>query len=187
MNELISRTFETTCQSYKHILENYYPAHDSNGFTERNLTFNFSHNYLSENKEAIIWQECPLKDGKHFDTLIIDDQKNSIVIVEAKRLNSEGKLNEIVNDFDRIVKFNNEIGLKGERRNYDIYGLLLIDVWVSKKRGENDRRAILLEDLNEKIVHGNHFEKRLVDIGYTDDSSDGFNEKYHLAYKLFQL
>jgi hypothetical protein len=186
MKEIIRRAFKATVQSYEHILQNYYPAHGSNGFTERNLTFNFSHNYLLENRNAIIWQECPYAKGNHFDSLIIDDQRKCVVLIEAKRLNSVVKLNEIVKDHNQIKVDFIGINLDG-KEDYDKYGMLLIDVWVSKKRGENDRRAKLLKELNEKIPYGNDFEQNLVDIGYTEDANDGFNEKYHLAYKLFKL
>ena len=54
MKEIIDNVFITTVKSYEKILGRYYPAHGSNGFTERNLTFNFSRNYLLENNNAII-------------------------------------------------------------------------------------------------------------------------------------
>ncbi len=86
--KIISTVFEKMCNSYENIFEQYYPSHGSNGFTERNLTFYFSHNYLSINCNSIIWQEVPIDNKKHFDTLIIDNDNNnkSIIIIEAKRL-----------------------------------------------------------------------------------------------------
>ena len=79
MKEIIKTVFDNTVKSYERFLKDYYPAHGSNGFTERNLTFNFSHNYLLENPNAIIWQEVPLSEGReHFDTLIIDADSKTI-------------------------------------------------------------------------------------------------------------
>jgi cysteine sulfinate desulfinase/cysteine desulfurase-like protein len=41
MLDLSKSAFQKMHQRYCKILNNYYPAHNSNGFTERNLTNNF--------------------------------------------------------------------------------------------------------------------------------------------------
>lgn len=183
MVNFIEEIFSATVTSYKSILSCYYPAHRSNGFTERNLTFNFSYNYLLKNEEAIIWQESPLEDGKHFDTLIIDDKRKTIIIVEAKRLQNENKSIQIAKDFEKINTHFGEIKLEDQRKTYSKYGLLLIDIWISKTKNDNDKRAKLLDKLNLDLQSGNNiFSKRGVDIDYTS-----YKEKYYLAYKLFPV
>lgn len=182
MKEIINNVFLDTIKSYEKILSNYYPAHNSNGFTERNLTFNFSHNYLLKNNEAIIWQECPLKEGKHFDTLIIDDQKKTIIVIEAKRLQSENKLNQVKADYERIIEHFGEINLDEKRQSYSKYGLLLVDIWISIKNEKNDKRNKLLERLNFELKAGNSFERNVIDINYEE-----YNENYSLSYKLFSI
>lgn len=183
MKEIINNVFETTVKSYEKILSGYYPAHGSNGFTERNLTFNFSHNYLLENQDAIIWQESPLKDGKHFDTLIIDEEKRAIIVVEAKRLQNEKKTESIYNDFRRINNHFEEINLPSDKLSYSKYGLLLIDVWISKKKEDNDKRAILLKEL---ILDDRYNDIRHEKLEVKIDSFD-CSESYHLVYKLFPI
>jgi len=182
MEKRIDDVFSETVKSYENILKRYYPSHGSNGFTERNITFNFSHNYLAKNEKAIIWQECPLKDGKHFDTLIIDDEKEAIIIVEAKRLQNEKKLESVVNDFNRINEYSSEIKLDDNRLTYRKYGLLLIDVWISKTKESEDIRAKLLNKLNLGTLDKDTIFPKQVDLDYTD-----YSEKYHLAYKLFSV
>lgn len=183
MTKNIENVFLATVKSYEKVLGGYYPAHGSNGFTEKNLTFNFSHNYLLENQDAIIWQESPLEKGKHFDTLIIDDKKKAIVVVEAKRLQNEKKSESIYNDFRRINNHFKEINLHGEKLSYTKYGLLLIDVWISKKKGTADKRARLLKDLFSDDRYNDIQHKELEVIIDSFDCS----ETYHLVYKLFLI
>jgi hypothetical protein len=183
MKEIIENVFLATVKSYEKILCEYYPAHGSNGFTERNLTFNFSHNYLIENQDAIIWQESPLEKGKHFDTLIIDDKKKVIIVIEAKRLQNEKKSESIYNDFRRINDHIKEITLHGEKLSYTKYGLLLVDVWISKKKGAADKRARLLKTLFSDDRYNDIQHKEL------EVKIDSFKclESYHLVYKLFSI
>lgn len=183
MKDIIDSVFKATVKSYEKILSKYYPAHGSNGFTERNLTFNFSNNYLLKTPDAIIWQESPLKDRKHFDTLIIDEEKRAIIVVEAKRLQNEKKTESIYNDFRRINNHFGEINLHGDKLSYSKYGLLLIDVWISKKKGVADKRARQLENLFSDDRY-NDIQRKELEVKI--DSFD-CSESYHLVYKLFPI
>jgi hypothetical protein len=136
MKELIKTVFNKTVASYERFLGRYYPAHGSNGFTERNLTFNFSHNYLIKNDNAFVWQEVPLGDREHFDTLIIDDEHKSILCIEAKRLGTEAKQISIEADLKRIRLCAEEIREKIDK-NYAVYALLLVDIWIPRENEEN--------------------------------------------------
>ena len=82
-----------------------------NGFTERNLTFNFCHAYLKQNHDAIVWQEIPIinVDRQHVDSIIID--KNWIIYIEAKRLYDITHFELLLDDLDRIKKHHSDIPL----------------------------------------------------------------------------
>lgn len=180
MNKIIIKVFNKTVESYEQILENYYPAYDSNGFTERNQTFNFSHNYLLLNPNAIIWQEVPIWNKKHFDTLIIDNEENCIIIIEAKRLGTETNFISIQKDFDRIKeKHNSAVGVTDKfNEGYSLYALLLVDLWIPKENRE--------KKLEQKV----NFEK-MKGFGYfshpiNEDTLES-NETYHLGFKLVKI
>ncbi len=175
MGNFINEIFKATAKSYENILSRYYPSHGSNGFTERNLTFNFSHNYLTGNPEAIIWQECPLKEKGHFDTLIIDENKKSVIVIEAKRLQSDGKKESIEADSKRIKEKYHEINGIEKYAGYQKYALLLVDAWVSKERVEKDNR--------HKLLHEFASAESISEIKINFDCS----ERYYLAYKLQEI
>lgn len=191
--ELISEVFEKTVESYGKTLKNYYPSHKSNGFTERNLTFNFSHNYLmqcslNKNESVIIWQEVPLGNREHFDTLIIDEENESIIIIEAKRLGTEAKQHSIQEDFDRIEKSFKLAKGVSERlaKKYSLYALLLVDIWMPKKRkGSANKKENLKYDFeNYKTIQSYG---RFADEKCLYRSNADFKETYHLGYKLIML
>lgn len=50
----IDKTFTDTGKTYINTFKHYYPSHNGNGFTERNQTFNFSHNYLKDGYDAVV-------------------------------------------------------------------------------------------------------------------------------------
>jgi len=138
--QIVQEVFNNMGKMYESIFETYYPSHKSNGFTERNLTFYFTHFYLQNFKklsDIIIWQEAPLKEGGHFDTLIIDKVNEIIFIVEAKRLQNEKKGKSIEADYDRILEKFNKIANFDNYSDFNKYALLLTDIWIPKKKIEN--------------------------------------------------
>lgn len=71
MIETILKRMQTR---YSRMLDTYYPAFETTGFTERNLTFNFCHEALSLNDNLIVWQEAPFcNKSEHLDSIIFDD------------------------------------------------------------------------------------------------------------------
>ncbi len=82
-----------------------------NGFTERNLTFNFCHSYLKQNPNAIVWQEIPITsvNRQHVDSIIID--KDWIIYIEAKRLYDLTHFELLLKDLDRIKEIHSNIPL----------------------------------------------------------------------------
>lgn len=124
---------------YSQMLDTYYPAFETTGFTERNLTFNFCHEALCLNENMIAWQEVPLSDKEqHLDSIIFDDVNKSIYIVEAKRLGAEGAIGSIENDMDRLEGLSEKwTKIRGiddiyvpERKNYTKYFVVLVDLWA---------------------------------------------------------
>lgn len=134
---------------YSRMLDTYYPAFDSTGFTERNLTFNFCHEALCLNDKLIVWQEAPLQDkSSHLDSVIFDDEHKSLYLVEAKRLGAVNALDSINLDMDRLTKISVDWrqirGVDDEARNrivavrkyYTKYLVILVDLWANRESSE---------------------------------------------------
>lgn len=109
---IVTETYKSVIKKYKDIFnkKGYLPTktHSSlgiNGFTERNLTFNFCNSYL-ENQEAIVWQEIPFFSEKHkrqhVDSIIIDEKNKWVIYLEAKRFYNLRYFNNILIDLNRI-------------------------------------------------------------------------------------
>ena len=124
--DVISKTYTSIINEYDRIFntEQYLPTKASrysiNGFTERNLTFNFCHNYLNlikqeqeENPNAIVWQEVPINNtnGEHIDSIIIDKYNNWVIYLEAKRFYDIHHFKYLLDDLKRIKKKHSDIPL----------------------------------------------------------------------------
>ena len=117
----ISETYKSVVGEYSNtFVENNYlptkPAQSSlviNGFTERNLTFNFCHAYLKQNPGAIVWQEIPIIDvnRQHIDSIIIDKKNDLVIYLEAKRLYDITHFEFLLDDLDRIKRHHSNIPL----------------------------------------------------------------------------
>ncbi len=140
-----------------------------NGFTERNLTFNFCHTYLKQNDKAIVWQEIPINnvDREHVDSIIIDE--NWVIYIEAKRLYDIAHFECLLDDLERIKKHHPNIPLPlGSPTNKAI--VLLADHYFN---GECKRKEDK-ENYYDKFFNG---EK----INNLDESS---NKNTDLAEKM---
>lgn len=207
----IRRTLVATGETYKNVFRYYYPAHDGNGFTERNQTFNFSHNYIKNSYDAVIWQElpvkCKVKEG-HIDTLIIDNELKIILFVEAKRISRSQisrKFSSIKDDINRLCADDFISSLpKGILINeYQHYILYLADVWYDDSEGKLDPRKGVLTDWKDKLKFENWIPKGsdVTEIGYgicqigkpssykqIDKIYEKNNqEEYNLMYRLYLL
>jgi len=126
---VISEIYKTVVEEYKYIFneKHYLPTKEAstliiNGFTERNLTFNFCQCYLKqqpdaiEHPNAIVWQEIPIisVDNEHIDSIIIDYKNNWVIYLEAKRLYDFKHFKSLLNDLDRIKKFHSDFPLPKE-------------------------------------------------------------------------
>ncbi|EMN7335877.1 hypothetical protein [Vibrio alginolyticus] len=127
---------------YTNILSQYYPAHGSTGFTERNLTNNLVVALESAFGEACIsWFEAPicLIDGKHIDAVVFHE--NITILIEAKRLTSvKQQMGCIERDVERMFSINTIKMLEKELRSNHSqrrrYSIVLADVWT-----ENDEKT----------------------------------------------
>jgi hypothetical protein len=195
---MIKQTFFETCRRYEQMLKNYYPAFNSNGFPERNLTFNFCSSFLkiwmkaSDKEDLIIWQEAPFIHGenqdkkKHFDSLIIDDQNNELYLIEAKRLRSKGKKMSIESDLNRLrsewknIKFDRE-----ERKKYKKYILILTDFWLPYGKRKSKVKNDLINWFENQLGGQEYFDKDKKEILNVIRSTR--NEKYYLLYKAWEI
>ncbi len=164
MEEILKRrvkeAFDDTINSYRNILNVFMPKFTER-LTERNLTFNFCHNYINRySKDAqaniIVWQELPLKNLKeghykeHVDSLIIDkeldEEKVAVFFVEAKSIYNGGKVATRAKqipfkDLGRMCEVCNPgedklykmPELPIDTRPFENYQLIIFDVWKGKK------------------------------------------------------
>lgn len=156
-SQFLDVVFDRMIERYKTMLNNYYPAFKSNGFTERNLSFNFCNSYLDLCKkdvedvvaDVIVWQEVPLfntqsnKHNNHIDSVIIDKKSKIIVFIEAKRIRSSKTYDLIHKDINR-VKENTKIPNIENFENFEKYAVFLTDIWISKFKNDI-RKKIKLE------------------------------------------
>jgi len=141
MSDLLKNYIDSACtrmkERYDNIFLSYYPAHDSTGFTERNLTNNFVSSFESVILgDTISWYEAPIADSKkkHIDAILINHEMQFAILIEAKRLaNPQSAIRSINADIDRITNpKNHEIllyGLSKTKAVKNIYGLIIADVW----------------------------------------------------------
>lgn len=143
--------FDAYVAQYNNVLSRMgYPAKNSTGFTERNLSVNFSKVYEKKNPEAVSWFEFQWGENndEHIDMVLKDVGSRTMFIVEAKRFSSPSdKIASIARDIKRIPKFIEELH---SLERFDvlegadcIYGMILADVWVKKSGRTGTKKRIL--------------------------------------------
>ena len=181
-NNTIEMVFENLIKEYQSSLKLYYPAHRSNGFTERNLTFNFCSLYKEKRKEfdknpnIAVWQEVPINNKQHFDSLIIDFDKKTVYIIEAKRLYNKNYYEKLKEDLKRIKFYYPEIpDFQKTISSFSIYAILLTDLWTSK----SDKKGHTKLELKKQVEK--EWEKPFKYIFATE------NEIYHISYFIEKI
>ncbi len=124
---VVSKAYTSIRGEYDRIFnkEHYLPttvsSYSINGFTERNLTFNFCHSYLIKQEQekkpnAIVWQEVPINNtnGEHIDSIIIDNDNNWVIYLEAKRFYDIHHFKYLMDDLKRIKKKHSDIPLPND-------------------------------------------------------------------------
>ncbi|MDX9697498.1 MAG: hypothetical protein RBT49_17030 [Bacteroidales bacterium] len=188
--EVVQEVFYNMSKMYESIFTSYYPSHGSNGFTERNLTFYFSHFYLKNANnlsDIIIWQEVPIQGGEHFDTLIIDTVNEMFFIIEAKRLQNKGKFESIKDDFEKIIQKNNQIKIPHEFTLFDKYAILLTDIWVPENNNKikKDIRDNFIDFKSELNIEKS-IEKHTIKIENINNYNHS-KEEYWIMYNLYEI
>lgn len=136
----LQTAFHNTIIKYSFILNNYYPAHKSTGFTERNLTNNFV-NALEQvlGNQAFAWYEAPLSAEKklHLDAIVFDKNKKTCFLIESKRFSDINK--KVVETKHDILRMSHqphhatlERGL-GDLKIEHRYAVVLVDIWTEGK------------------------------------------------------
>ena len=135
---------------YQKILGSFYPAKNSTGFPERNLSVNFSKAYEkaaeTKGQKSISWFELQFgeRNRSHVDAVIINLSINELLIVEAKRFSNPAlKIKEISKDIERIHRLAAELKTEDRIEMNKVkrcYGIVLADVWT-----ETDRKKQILE------------------------------------------
>ncbi len=125
---------------YQKILDSFYPAKNSTGFPERNLSVNLSKAYEKvaevKGQKSISWFELQFgeRNNSHVDAVIINLSTNELLVVEAKRFSNPAlKMKEVSKDIERIHSLVAELKTE-DRIEMDkikkCYGIVLADVWI---------------------------------------------------------
>ncbi len=147
--EKLTRVFERYKNIYCNIFNTLYPSKNSTGFTERNLSVNFSKAYESEYPHAITWFEFQFgkNNSLHYDALIIDPVNKDLYLIESKRFSKLfSKIREVQCDIERIndaaTLYKNEFSNRIDNfSEYTMYGIILADVWTENKNKTKVKRS----------------------------------------------
>ncbi len=142
------KVFECYQQQYSRIFNHLYPAKNSTGFPERNLSVNFIKGYenarASAREEIISWYEFQFgeRNNFHVDAILWNITLGELYLIESKRFSNPSiKIPEIKADVERIHALAKELmdehGTSKERINMDsvskVYGVILADAWNESK------------------------------------------------------
>lgn len=144
MEDILLESYYRMISDYGNIFRSYYPAHNSTGFMERNLTFYFCKALIdrlsdgSPMKQPFAWMEPPLPDkNQHMDAFVYSPHagQETAFFIEAKRFSDvTQKLQEVKDDIGRILNPKNRNHILGTqetplpcKRQYLVY---LADVWI---------------------------------------------------------
>lgn len=168
---------------YGNIFGHLYPAKNSTGFPERNLSVNFSKAYekvaTTKNQNAISWFEFQFgRNNKlHLDAVVINTSSNALFLVEAKRPFNNEKISEIGEDIDRIYSCLDELRntdndrISNMEKYRNIYGVVLADAWPKELK------------LNESILQAFKKNNFLTEFSTTikTNHKEISDEKYYVS------
>lgn len=142
------KVFECYQQQYSKIFRFLYPAKNSTGFPERNLSVNFIKGYEKARcltgEEIISWYEFQFgnRNNFHVDAVLWNTTLGELYLIESKRFNNPSvKIPEIHADIERIhalaKELRSEYQTPMQRISLDsiskIYGVILADAWSESK------------------------------------------------------
>lgn len=145
MERKVDKKFEKIFENYKtryeSILDVLYPAKNSTGFTERNLSVNFANAYVQDHPGSVTWYEFQFgeKNNLHLDAIIVNKEQKEILLIESKRFkNATSQVSAAERDILRICLAKDSYFEDFTSRidgffDCDIYGVMLADVWTETK------------------------------------------------------
>ena len=176
--------FDKVCIKFKHnyekIFEHIYPAKNSSGFTERNLSVNFAEAYektaMQLNQNCITWYEFQFgeKNNQHYDAVVVNITTKEILVIEAKRFNDlPKKIYSTVNDIHRINNFPAEILNENSCRItdfnlYKIYGVFLADIWTAGTSSPKLKKLIKAQYLSQNFINTNNRIQKFINEHWSD-------------------
>ena len=162
--EALESIFNLYKSRYLRIFEKIYPARNSTGFPERNLSVNFTKAYETyySNCDVISWFELQFgeNDNYHLDAVVANYTTKEIFLVEAKRFsNLAKKKEEIKEDIVRIHKLKEELlkecdcnSARIDLKMFNsIYGVVLADLWTENDTKKKYSLNILITTLFKKV------------------------------------
>jgi hypothetical protein len=197
---ILEKVFEKYKEKYEKVFEMLYPAKNSTGFTERNLSVNYSKAMEDLYPSAVTWFEFQFgeKNNQHIDAVIINPELKTIFIIEAKRFNLVArKTKSIGADIVRInslsANFTKEFAERiPDFADYKLQGMILADVWTEVNRKTEIKLAfennIFLEKYLPNIAQKYPESKMQYNvIGFENTPYESVNKNYFLLSMTWEM
>jgi hypothetical protein len=204
-NKYIEDLIVISAKNFSSAVAVFYPAVDGNGFNERNISFQLAHTFVSQKEGSSAYMEVPFynpeneKWDKHIDCFMLN--KDIGIFLEAKRLYSIEKMQEIADDCHKLKK-----GVKAilnDKKQFwwnekdkpqKIYCMVVGEVWVNAKtdRGKNivtwwktgeGAPSKEWEDCNNKFPEKAYYASHSV----KDFDKEGDSWQVHWIYGYFEI
>ena len=136
--------FDRYADIYSRLFESVYPAKNSTGFPERNLTVNFCQAQEQE-ATSLFEMQFGSNNREHMDGVILSDRietNRTLGLIESKRYKSKSAVWSVGRDIGRIYRFYYELkreSLSPKTRRIDmsivgkVIGCELADVWIENR------------------------------------------------------
>lgn len=136
MSKIIKSVIVQAAKNFANSLRYFYPAHQNNGFNERNLSYQFAKAF-EERPEACAFMEVPFQNqaagrfDNHIDCLVFD--AHITIFIECKRLYSREKAESLSEDLRRMSAENTLPLLdklcRGRAPSKKRYRMVLVENW----------------------------------------------------------
>lgn len=164
-NTIIESTIIEAKNRFRASLEGFWPAYNSNGFAELNITFQFAHAFANR-PCSCAFMEVPLYNQEsqnynlHIDAYVFD--KEMSIFIESKRLYNAENAVAILHDINRMnIKNTFSIleELHQDRPPSLVYSLVLAESWSKSinqwwVNGESDKIKWDDSDFPEDMIYG---------------------------------
>ena len=194
---------QTIFDHYQHkftkVFQDLYPAKNSTGFSERNLSVNFSKAVEETFPSAVSWFEYQFGDNNnlHYDAIVIIPEIKVVYVIESKRFSSpKVKTNEVKSDMIRInaisTVYNEELaGRIKDFAEYSVCGVVLADVWTETKKKKAIKESfdnhsfvnIFLSEIATSFSNGRYFVNDFNDR----TNHTWLNENYYLVSMIWNV